>query len=150
MALQQKRLGKIQICILRSKVWDANAIIEFYSLKLRYAEKGGLHICVTWGGEPDTPIPTDCDNPFKEFLRARPPIRGVFAVQPFVSSIDGQPLDNEPSSGYRMQLKQAEAVLRDKQNTSSGRIGTLVSVTSSFFLSAPPADCAFVQVFVGS
>ncbi|KAF3761932.1 hypothetical protein M406DRAFT_333977 [Cryphonectria parasitica EP155] len=125
-AVEQQRLGKIQICFTGSKLWDTSALIEFYSLKLHYTKMGSMHIYISWGGQSDTPIPTDCRHPLKEFLRTRPPIRGTYYTCPFLFSIDGKPLDDKQRSTFRDGVQTAVSILQGNADASGGRIGTVV------------------------
>lgn len=127
-AIRGRRLGKLQICFSSSKEpWDPNALLEYYSLKFRYNENGGMHIYVSWAGTPDTAIP-DCDNPFKEFLRVHPHIKAKFYTYFFVFSVDGKPWDQKQDASLGDDIRRAERLLRGRWHYGSGRIGSLVYV----------------------
>lgn len=128
-AVEQKRLGKIQICYSRSRSSDPDGLVEFYNLKFRYTATGSMYIYTSWGGTSDTFIPTTCDVPFKELLRKRPRIGGTYYTQLYLFSIDGKPLDGKHGFGLRHQVKNAISTLQGKDGAGGGRIGTLVLVT---------------------
>lgn len=127
-AVEQKRLGKIQICYSKSRSGDPDALVEFYTLKFRYTDTGSMYIYTSWGGTPNTSISSTCDVPFKELLRTRPRIGGTYYTQPYLFSIDGRPLDGKQDFGFRDQIRNAISTLQDKDGAGGSRIGTLVLV----------------------
>lgn len=133
-AIKSQRLAKYQICISASKIWDAQALIEFFGLKFRYSSDGRLLLYVDWGGRRNASIPTQQFHDLRTFLGTQSPTLGTTYTHCFLFGTDRKPLDQHTINGLRQSIRQAEKVLEHRMGFCRCRIVKLTSVNTYLFL----------------